>query len=83
MAERHGDRDAPRLIVVGRRGWEAESAIDMLERCPGVQAHVIEVTGLSTHGLAAVMRSCTALLMPSFTEGYGIPWSKPRPPACR
>jgi len=72
LAERHGAA-TPRLIVVGRRGWEAESAIDMLERCPSVRAHVIEATGLSTHGLAALMRSCTALLMPSFTEGYGIP----------
>ncbi|MEL6059953.1 MULTISPECIES: glycosyltransferase family 4 protein [unclassified Methylobacterium] len=72
LAERHGAA-TPRLIVVGRRGWEAESAIDMLERCPGVRAHTIEATGLSTHGLAALMRSCTALLMPSFTEGYGIP----------
>jgi glycosyltransferase involved in cell wall biosynthesis len=72
LAERHG-ASTPRLVVVGRRGWEAESAIDMLERCPGVVAHVIEATGLSTHGLAALMRSCTALLMPSFAEGYGIP----------
>lgn len=72
LAERHA-AGTPRLVVVGRRGWEAESAIDMLERCPGVRAHVIEVSGLSTHGLAALMRSCTALLMPSFTEGYGIP----------
>ncbi|MCJ2088637.1 glycosyltransferase family 4 protein [Methylobacterium sp. E-005] len=72
LAERYG-AVTPRLIVVGRRGWEAESAIDMLERCPGVRAHTIEATGLSTHGLAALTRSCTALLMPSFTEGYGIP----------
>ena len=72
LAERHGPA-APRLVVVGRRGWEAESAIDMLERCPGVRDHVVEVSGLSTHGLAALTRSCTALLMPSFTEGYGIP----------
>lgn len=72
LAERYG-AGTPRLVVVGRRGWEAESAIDMLERCPGVRAHVIEASGLSTHGLAALMRSCTALLMPSFTEGYGIP----------
>ncbi|MCJ2144161.1 glycosyltransferase family 4 protein [Methylobacterium sp. E-066] len=72
LAERHGAA-TPRLVVVGRRGWEAESAIDMLERCPGVRAHAVEVTGLSTHGLAALTRSCTALLMPSFTEGYGIP----------
>ncbi|MGU3325526.1 glycosyltransferase family 4 protein [Methylobacterium mesophilicum] len=72
LAELHGAA-TPRLVVVGRRGWEAESAIDMLDRCPGVRAHTVEVTGLSTHGLAALTRSCTALLMPSFTEGYGIP----------
>ena len=72
LAERRGAA-SPHLVVVGRRGWEAESAIDMLERCPGVRAHAVEATGLSTHGLAALMRSCTALLMPSFTEGYGIP----------
>jgi glycosyltransferase involved in cell wall biosynthesis len=72
LAERRGSA-APRLVVVGRRGWEAESAIDMLERCPGVRAHAVEAAGLSTHGLAALMRSCTALLMPSFAEGYGIP----------
>ncbi|MDP4022440.1 glycosyltransferase family 1 protein [Methylobacterium sp. NEAU 140] len=72
LAERHG-AGAPRLVVVGRRGWEAESALDMLERCPGVRAHVVEAAGLSTHGLAALMRSSTALLMPSFAEGYGIP----------
>ena len=72
LAERHGAR-TPRLVVVGRRGWEAESAIDMLERCPAVRTHAIEASGLSTHGLAALLRSCTALLMPSFTEGFGIP----------
>ena len=63
----------PRLVLVGRRGWEAENVIDLLERCAAIRGHVVEVSGLSTHGLAALTRSCTALLMPSFTEGYGIP----------
>ncbi|MCJ2035204.1 glycosyltransferase family 4 protein [Methylobacterium sp. J-068] len=72
LAERHGPA-TPRLVVVGRRGWEAENIIDMLERCPAVAAHVTEVGGLSSHGLAALLRSGTALLMPSFAEGYGLP----------
>ncbi|MGU3361746.1 glycosyltransferase family 4 protein [Methylobacterium sp. M6A4_1b] len=72
LAERHGP-DTPRLVLVGRRGWEAENIVDMLERCPAVQAHVSEVSGLSSHGLAALLRSATALLMPSFAEGYGLP----------
>nr|WP_238182198.1 glycosyltransferase family 1 protein [Methylobacterium trifolii] len=72
LAERMGPA-TPRLVLVGRRGWEAENIVDMLERCPAIREHVVEVSGLSTHGLAALMRSGTALLMPSFAEGYGIP----------
>lgn len=63
----------PRLLVVGRRGWEAESAVAMLDRCPSLRGHVEEVTDLSTPGLATLMRRATALLMPSFSEGYGLP----------
>jgi glycosyltransferase involved in cell wall biosynthesis len=72
LAERLGPA-TPRLVLVGRRGWEAENIVDMLERCAAIRAHVVEVSGLSTHGLAALMRGATALLMPSFAEGYGIP----------
>ena len=72
LAERHG-AEAPRLVVVGRRGWEAENVVDMLERGPASAAHVVEVAGLSTPGLARLMRAATALLMPSFIEGYGLP----------
>lgn len=72
LAARHGPA-TPRLVLVGRRGWEAENIVDMLERCPAIQAHVTEVSGLSSHGLAALLRSATALLMPSFAEGYGLP----------
>lgn len=72
MAERLGAA-TPRLVLVGRRGWEAENIVDLLDRCETIRPHVVEVSGLSTHGLAALMRGATALLMPSFTEGYGIP----------
>lgn len=72
LAARHG-AETPRLVLVGRRGWEAENIIDLLERCPAVIDHVTEVSGLSSHGLAALLRSATALLMPSFAEGYGLP----------
>jgi glycosyltransferase involved in cell wall biosynthesis len=72
LALRHGPA-TPRLVLVGRRGWEAENIIDMLERCPAMRAHVIEVGGLSSHGLACLLQGATALLMPSFAEGYGLP----------
>lgn len=72
IAERRPD-PMPLLVIVGRRGWEAESVFDMLDRCPAMQDNVIEARGLSTHGLARLLRGATALLMPSFIEGYGLP----------
>lgn len=72
LAERLG-ADTPRLVVVGRRGWEAENIVDLLERCATIRPHVSEAAGLTTHGLARLMRGATALLMPSFVEGYGLP----------
>ncbi|MGX7708677.1 glycosyltransferase family 4 protein [Methylobacterium sp. Gmos1] len=72
LESRHGEA-TPRLVVVGRRGWESENVIDLLERCPAVRAHVVEASGLSTAGLVRLMGHATALLMPSFAEGYGLP----------
>ena len=72
LAERLG-ANTPRLILVGNRGWEAENTVTMLDRCPGLRGHVEEVVGLTTPGLGRLMRSATALLMPSFSEGYGLP----------
>ena len=63
----------PRLVLIGKRGWENEHIIDMLERCPGLKGHVIEVSGLPTPSVRRLMLNSRALLMPSFAEGYGLP----------
>lgn len=63
----------PRLIVVGRRGWENEQVIDMLERSPGLRGHVEELNGCSDRHMQALVRGARALLLPSFAEGYGMP----------
>ncbi|WP_010161851.1 glycosyltransferase family 4 protein [Sphingomonas sp. PAMC 26617] len=63
----------PRLIIVGRRGWENEQVIDMLERCPALRGHVEERNGCSDQHLDALLRGARALLLPSFAEGYGMP----------
>ena len=72
LVARHG-RAAPKLVIVGARGWENENVVDLLERCPALRAHVLEVSGLSTPSLVSLMRGARALLMPSFAEGYGLP----------
>ncbi|MEO6216827.1 MAG: glycosyltransferase family 1 protein [Sphingomonas sp.] len=63
----------PRLIIVGRRGWENEQVIDMLERCAALQGHVEELNGCSDQRMQALLRGARALLLPSFAEGYGMP----------
>jgi glycosyltransferase involved in cell wall biosynthesis len=64
---------APKLVLIGRRGWENEHIIDLLERCPGLQHHVLEVAGLPTPSVKQLLMGARALLMPSFAEGYGLP----------
>ncbi len=72
LAQRDGP-SAPKLVLVGARGWENENVVDLLERCRGIGNHVIEVSGLSTPSLKALLDGARALLMPSFAEGYGLP----------
>ncbi|WP_270939259.1 glycosyltransferase family 4 protein, partial [Falsiroseomonas oryzae] len=64
---------APRLIVVGRRGWENENVLDMLERCSAIDGLVRETGALPDREVASLLRGARALLFPSFAEGFGLP----------
>lgn len=72
LAQRLGEA-APTLVVVGRRGWENEMVLDLLDRSPGVRAHVVEANDLGDAELASLVKGARALLFPSFAEGYGLP----------
>lgn len=63
----------PQLVIIGKRGWESEQAVDMLERSEAIRGHVIELPRCDDEMLAAYMRGACALLFPSFVEGYGLP----------
>jgi glycosyltransferase involved in cell wall biosynthesis len=64
---------APKLVLIGNRGWETENAVDLLQRCPSIGNHVIEAAGLPTPAVKRLLDGARALLMPSFAEGYGLP----------
>jgi glycosyltransferase involved in cell wall biosynthesis len=64
---------APALVVVGRRGWENENIVDLLERGRGLAGLVHEHNALGDAQLAALLKGARALLMPSFAEGFGMP----------
>ena len=64
---------APKLVIIGRRGWECENVVDMLERCANLKGSVIEMADCSDDELRAWLMHSRALLFPSFVEGYGMP----------
>lgn len=72
MARRLGAA-CPQLVIIGKRGWECEQAVDMLERCEAIRRHVIEVPRCDDALLRAYVQGARALLFPSFVEGYGLP----------
>ena len=68
-----GGANMPRLLLVGRRGWENEQVVDMLERCPALVGCVEEHGRPSDREMRRLVAGARALLMPSFAEGYGMP----------
>lgn len=72
LVERMGD-DAPQLILIGQRGWEADSVFAMLDRCPALRGIVVERGRCDDGELAGLLKGARALLMPSFAEGFGMP----------
>jgi len=63
----------PKLHIVGRRGWLNDGTTDLLDRCPALQAHVVEHNSMGDGELRDLMRGATAMLLPSFVEGFCLP----------
>ncbi|MEJ1157105.1 glycosyltransferase family 4 protein [Prosthecomicrobium sp. N25] len=72
LVARHGPA-APRLVVVGRRGWEVEQVIDSLERSDLLRPVVCEAGPVDDAALRRLIAGARALLMPSLAEGFGLP----------
>jgi len=64
---------APRLVLVGHRGWETGNAIDMLDRCRVLGGLVLERNQSPDTEMARLLKGARALLLPSFAEGFGFP----------
>ena len=72
LVERFGQQ-APRLVVIGQRGWECDNVVDLLERDEQLKGFVIEHSLCSDTELVTYLHHAQGLLFPSFTEGYGMP----------
>jgi len=65
--------DAPRLLIIGQRGWEAEQVFNILDRDAALRDHLIELNHCADRELANHLDSARALVFPSKAEGYGLP----------
>jgi glycosyltransferase involved in cell wall biosynthesis len=65
--------EAPQLLIIGQRGWNADAVFDILERDLRLRGHVQELNHCSDDELARHLASARALLFPSFAEGFGLP----------
>jgi glycosyltransferase involved in cell wall biosynthesis len=72
LVRRHGAQ-TPRLVVVGRRGWENENVVNVLERSTELTPFLVEASGLGDASVAELMTGALALLQPSSVEGFGLP----------
>lgn len=65
--------NAPILVIIGKRGWEAEQVCHLLDRCETLRPSVIELSHCTDVDLSRWLKHARALLFPSFAEGYGLP----------
>jgi glycosyltransferase involved in cell wall biosynthesis len=72
LIQRLGE-DAPRLLVIGQRGWECEQVFDLLDRCEALKGVVTEIGYCDDQTLTGHLTSARALLFPSHIEGFGLP----------
>jgi glycosyltransferase involved in cell wall biosynthesis len=64
---------APRLVIIGQRGWENEQVVDLLERCEALRGFVDELPHCTDERLVTYLGHAQALLLPSLAEGFGLP----------
>ena len=65
--------EAPKLMIVGQRGWEADEAFAILDDPGDLNGVVVEMSDCDDEQLECLISGSRALLMPSFVEGFGLP----------
>ncbi len=63
----------PKLVIAGKRGWEAHMPIAILDRARDLAPYVYEAGAVPDEALHLLRRRARAVLMPSFVEGFGLP----------
>jgi glycosyltransferase involved in cell wall biosynthesis len=73
LLRKHGAQAVPRLVCVGRKGWHAEAALNLLRNAPELQRQVLMLSGVSDGELDALYERCAFTVYNSYYEGWGLP----------
>ncbi len=71
LSQKYG-KNAPHLFVIGKRGWECEQVLDILERSVCLSDTVTELRHCADELLMTYIQHARAVLIPSFAEGFGL-----------
>lgn len=73
LLRKHGPEAVPRLVCVGKPGWLAEPALNLLKASPALAEKVTILHGISDLVLATLYRRAIFSIYNSFYEGWGLP----------
>ena len=71
-AERRGI-ELPRLVIVGRNGWQTGDFRHIVHRDPGTKEHITILNNVDDAQLTWLYKNCLFTVFPSFYEGWGMP----------
>lgn len=72
LIEEFGER-CPKLLIVGKRGWECEQVLAILDRSLKLKDYMIELPNCTDSQIHYLLNKTQAVLFPSHTEGFGLP----------
>lgn len=64
--------NAPKLIVIGKRGWKCDHIVEGLQS-PELRGSVVVLPGVPTSIYKRLLAQALALLAPALAEGFGLP----------
>lgn len=70
LAKERPASQIPQLVIAGARGWNNRQVFERLDQA---NPAVIELNTLSDPDLFTLLKGATALVFPSFAEGFGMP----------
>jgi glycosyltransferase involved in cell wall biosynthesis len=63
----------PKLVFVGRAGWNCEEVLAAIRWLPEHQSHIVQLANVNDDELSWLYANCLFTVYPSHYEGWGLP----------